>query len=1071
MSVVLTKIKIPQRRKDILRRQRLVDLLHDNIYRKLIFVSAPAGYGKTTLLTDFANDIDAKVCWYRIDRDDIDIVPFALHLISSFQQNYPEFGQETARTIETGGGAPDPIGLGIELVNEMVRQVNDFTILILDDFHWIGEKQPIVDFIETLLEYLPDQVRCVIASRSVYGIPAANLYVRSDLATLGADNLRFRPQELKALVQEHYDIQLSDQQVEEIAKRSDGWIIAILLAIRALEQGIEPRFEQTSGEMYDFLAQEVVALQPEHLRKFLLKTSILDEFNVTICNTILEISDSASLIQELEERNLFLTRIDTDRGDTNFRYHQLFSDFLAQRFEESDPGLKIELHRRAADWYRQNFEWEKAVQHKISAGDREDAAQWIEKIASDLFVAGRTSVISEWVHDLSEPVDVRSKAPWLSLNWAKVLYERGDYSAGDQFLEIAEKELQKGVNIDQLLNLYVTKGISRIYQGQPQQAIDLAEQALELIEENDQDNYYRYQAERLLGIAYRHQGRTRESVKSLELAAKGFREIVETPDTDKNQAIHDLAETLNDLGIAHFDNGNILDAQRYLEEVLSIRRRQRSNLGALVIALNNVGYMYYLLGRYREAWGAYEEAYTIASSIRHHRGIVHILNSRGDLLRDLEDWKAAETSYLEAKRRADSSDHYALFSTYIGLSELERRRRNYHDALYWLREAARIRNQSVESPDYQVGLGQVYLDMGQLEMARQAFNQAITKWEDSEHPNQNQALAYFLAGRVCYELNDPKSSIEYVKRAFSASARLGYDQFIVVAARPSKKYLQFINSKQYNLPQAKNISQRVEDFPNFQSLIQEPAERVEVPGFKLVIQGFGSGAVLKDGEYITVSDWRSTNARALFFFIMDRQGVRKEDIALDLWPDFTQSQATSNFHSTLWRVRKALGSKDAVIFDQNRYVLHPSIEFEYDVRQFEELLSSAFSQDLAAEEKMDLLVRAEDLYSGDFLLDIQGDWADQRRNELIELHQRALEELGFLYFQSAQYLDAKSIFEQLLRVDPYRDDIHLAVMRCLAKSGTPTGAKAHFANYKEFLWKELRAAPQPELQNFCDSLP
>ncbi len=1070
MPVVLTKIKIPLRRKDILRRQRLIDLLHQNIYRKLIFISAPAGYGKTTLLTDFANDVDARVCWYRIDRDDKDIIPFALHLIGSIRQNFSEFGKETMAILEAGGGVPDPIGLGLELINEMVRYVTDFSVLVLDDYHMVGEQQAVVDLIETLLEYLPDHVRLIMASRSVYGIPAANLYVRNDLATISADEMRFRPEELNELIQDHYSVTLSEDQVDEIAQRADGWIIAILLALRALEQGVKPKFQQTSSEMYDFLAQEVVELQPEHLREFLTKTSILDEFNVALCNALLQIDDSQKLLQELEERNLFVTRIETEFGTTNYRYHQLFGEFLAQRLSDTEPETKLILHHRAADWYLQHEFWEDAVYHKMAAGEQEEAAVWMERLASELFIAGRTSVISEWIREITEPVDFRRRAPWLSLTWAKVLYERGDYNQGDEYLEIAESVLKDSTEVNRRASLYVTKGMGRIYQGQPQDALELAQVALKLLEDQP-ENYYTFQAFRLVGMSLRHLGQTDKSVQSLEMAARGFRSIVAKQDMHERQAAHDLAETLNDLGIAHFEHGSVLESQKCLEEVLSIRRKQKSNLGALAIALNNAGYMYYLLGRYREAWRAYEEAYAVASSLRHHRGIVHILNSRGDLLRDLEEWKDAETSYLEAKRRADSSDRYALFSTYIGLSELERRRGNYHDALYWLREAARIRGQSVKSPDYQVGLGQVYLDMGQYDMAAGALNQAIRSWSSNNRPNQNLSLANFLLGRVYFEVGKNSASLNVVKRALEVSAQLGYDQFLVVAARAKIDFLQFLSQQRELGGYIHNIHQRVSDFPSLEALVSTKREQVTLPQFRLKISGFGQGIVYKDEILITSSEWKSSNARALFFFIIDRRGLRKEEIAIDLWPDFTQAKATSNFQSTLWRLRRALGNKDAVVFDQNRYIINPNIELHYDVDEFLSEITLAHGSKVSPTKKIDLLRKAVALYKGDFLLEISGSWVEIRREELLQQYLSALRELGDLLNATREFTKARDIYEQILRIDPYQDAIHLAVMQCLVNLGTPAAAKAHYYNYRDFLWKELKAKPQSDLDDFCATLP
>jgi ATP/maltotriose-dependent transcriptional regulator MalT len=1070
MTVVLTKIKIPYRRKDILRRQRLIDILHNNIDRKLTFISSPAGYGKTTLLTDFAEDVDAVVCWYRIDRDDVDVAPFAVHLVLAFQQQYPEFGKDILPVLQAGGGGLDASGLSVEIVNEMVRKVTDFTLLVLDDYHLVGEKQAIVDLIENILSYLPDQVRIIIASRSVYGIPAASLYVRSDLATLSAEDLRFQPEELKKLVREHYAIDLKEEQVQELADRSDGWIIAILLAIRTLEQGGQPRFLAGGDEMYRFLAEEVVALQPDYLRKFLLHTSILEDFNEESCKAILKIENSQDLIQELEERNLFLTRIETSTGSVDYRYHQLFSEFLEQRFAEIDPVLKINLHERAAEWYSHNGFWEKAIQHKIAAGDRLSAANWMDRSARELFVSGKTSVIADWIRSLTSPVDIRGSAPWLALNWAKVLYERGEYVAGDQFLDIAEKNIQIDQQSYELSSLYVTRGMGKIYQGQPAAALELAQKALVAATEHNAEQYYISQAERLMGLSYRYLGKLATGIEFLRKAELGFRKYSRTENsTEEKDAYHDLAETLTDLGVASYEIGNILDAQKFLEEVIQIRRKQKSNLGGLIIALNNVGYMYYILGRYRQAWNAYEEALSIAQTMRNHRGVVHILNSRGDLLRDLGEWKAAEASYLEARRRAESADNTALFATYFGLSDLERRRGNYHDALYWLREAARIRNQNIESPEYQVGLGQVYLDMGQLEMAGQAFRDAANHLETSNQPSENLSLAYFLYGRVCFETGNLEDALRYLQSALATAARLGYDQFLVVAAKTSQQFLAYANSN-IEHSQLASIVNRSQTLPDFKSLVHAKVEAKKKLQLKLQIKGFGTSTVFKDGEMITVSDWKSTNARGLFFFIIDRGGIRKDEIAIDLWPDFPQAKATSNFHSTLWRVRKALGNKDAIVYDQEKYRLHPDVDYEYEVHDFEAAISAAEDPNQLSDQRMRLLQKAINLYNGEFLPDIPGSWVDLRREALHHTYVRALFTLGESLQQQGKYADAMKYYDRIIAVDPYRDDIQLEIIKCLASSGKSSAAKAQFLNYRDFLWRELKTLPQEDLQAYYDTL-
>src|SRR3990172_1231297 len=232
MAILLTKVRPPQRRKDILHRVRLVDTLHQNLHRKLTFVSAPAGYGKTTLLIDFAADLDAIVCWYLIGPDDNELLQFLRHIVAAFQQQVPDFGHDLEELLNSPGSALDPASLAVELINEIQQKINDFCVLILDDYHLAGENEQVVDFIESFLEHLPDHLRLLIGSRSVYGIPTPNLYIRDELVTISAEELRFRAEELKRLVLQNYHVRLSQEQADELADRADGWIVAILLAVQ-----------------------------------------------------------------------------------------------------------------------------------------------------------------------------------------------------------------------------------------------------------------------------------------------------------------------------------------------------------------------------------------------------------------------------------------------------------------------------------------------------------------------------------------------------------------------------------------------------------------------------------------------------------------------------------------------------------------------------------------------------------------------------------------------------------------------------------------------------------------------
>ena len=256
--MVQSKLRIPKRNPKILRRPRLLDQLHGSAHRKLSFVCAPAGYGKTTLLIDFAEDVDGDIFWYRITEQDLTLPAFFENLLSAFQSQISGFGEELRGLIQ--GGGQSPRFLAMEFVNAVDELVTGYAFLILDDYHVVSDVPEIVEFLDHLLEFLPDQLRIVIGSRSVYGIPTAFLYIQEQLSVIGATELAFRPEELQDLCSQYYQINLTDEQTKQIITESEGWIVAILLALRSGSSTIEiPKILGAREHIYHYLANEVVS--------------------------------------------------------------------------------------------------------------------------------------------------------------------------------------------------------------------------------------------------------------------------------------------------------------------------------------------------------------------------------------------------------------------------------------------------------------------------------------------------------------------------------------------------------------------------------------------------------------------------------------------------------------------------------------------------------------------------------------------------------------------------------------------------------------------------------------------
>ncbi|UYN92124.1 MAG: tetratricopeptide repeat protein [Anaerolineales bacterium] len=1068
MTIVLTKVRAPQRRKDVLRRVRLVDTLHQNLHRKLTFVSAPAGYGKTTLLVDFAADVDAHVCWYRIGPEDGDLVQFAQHIVAAFQQEFPGFGEALEERLNTPGARPDAPSIATELINAVQEQVPDFSVLVLDDYHLAGENQQIVDFLENLLEHLPDHLRILIGSRSVYGIPAASLYIRDELVTIGADELRFRADELQKLVLQNYRMRLSQEEAEELAKRADGWIVALLLAVRAMSTGSMPHFLGNTEQIYTYLAEEVVSQQSEELRQFMLGASIFSDFSEALCNYVMQREDSGDMLRSLEERNLFVSRTETREGNS-YRFHQLFSEFLQDYFARHDPAQLRSLHSRAADWHFQRQEWENAVQHKFASGEVQAAAAWMDAAAEHFYTTGRQALLARWLEDLDKTPGLRQHAPRLILYQAKSLTNQSQFEACLKLLAEAEPILKQRGDAELLANAFITRGMVYRFSGKPQGAIDMAEAAQKLLTAESQHTLQWFQAERLRGVPLHVLGKTEAGIQHISAAVAGMRELAaKGSESSRTVYLFDLAECLNDLGLIHITSGQMLSAQQAFQEALDIHISIRSNLGALASARNNIAYLLHQTGQYQASWKQYMQALGNVRSSGRARVHIGILSGQGALLLDVGDPHEAQASLLAAVEVGETTGELQeLVPVYVSLARVSSAMGDYNESMAWLRKAASQAGSRFSRAEYALHMGWTYANMEQYDLALQQLELALQNW--SSPPQQDQVTAAFLRACVLYKLGKESDGEAQLSQALQGAAQLGYQQFLIPLARDWQAALVRAQAKVPS-PQLADILEQASRATFTRSMLEGEVERTTAEPQLLEVHTLGSSEIRRNGEVLPVTLWRSTRARSLFIYILDRGRVRKDAIGIHFWPDFSPGKVSSNFHATLWRVRQALGFKDSIVFEDDHYSLHPSIQTWYDAREFENYMRMATTTSLPEAEQAELLRQAVRLYRGPYLEDVFMEWADDRREELRGLYLGALELLGNIEVKAGRHREAREIYERIVASDPYRDEAHLALMKSMADSGASSAAILHYKEYQKLLRRELNAEPIEALQTYYQQL-
>jgi two-component SAPR family response regulator len=1067
MQIALSRIRVPQKKAQILKRVRLLDLLHQNIHRKMTFVCASAGFGKTTLLVDFVNDVDAKICWYQVGANDDDFPTFFRYFLSSFQQVYPDLGKDLIELVNEPERI-NPISVALEFTNEAIDEIQDYTLLVLDDYHLVSQNNQIVTFIESVLENLPDQIRLLIGSRSVYGIPSAELYVREELSLISIDDLRFTTNELIDLSRQHFQIKLSDTMAQQIIENTEGWILAILLSLRGEHPtAVIPKLAGAKEQIYNYLREEILGCLNPELRQFILVTSLFTEFTEALCNYVLEIDNAAELINQLKDQNLFITSAETNQG-LYYQYHQLFKEFLLIELHKEISLQEVyALHSRSAEYYTRNHFEDLAIDHLLMAGRKTDAAKLMDQVSIVYSASGRQTQLKDWYTQICDDPDVVNLAPHLIMNVARIYINLGELDEVLKLVNPIEPVFRKNHDSESLANVLVIKGLVYRFTGQYDLCFSVGDEIINLVKQENLDPHFMYQAERLKGMATHFLNRGAEAEQHIAVAVEGMRQLSEERQTDVMK--HELIMTLADQGLFTIKTGNIFQAEKSFAEALEISRRLRGHQGDVAMSANNQAYLYYLQGNYAQAWKYYDQALDAGKTSGWRRIIVDIYNGRGDLLRDIHELDRAVSEYeMALEYKGEAQEDISFGDTHLGLAELERMRDNFNQALFHIREAAHWNADSIELPKYQLLTGNIYFSMGHLELAAEKLDNALQSYTRENHPSIDRALTLLQLAQLEYIENHQEKTIALIKRALADIAALGYDSIFIIHCKEHliflKKIAPVMKNKQLN-----NIIEKASGFDVsfeniFSTLEEETPESLPV----LQILGFGRGDVRLDGTLLAASSWKSVGARALFFYIINKGRVTKDDISLEFWPEFSQGKVNSNFHATLWRVRNALGHKEMISFDGEYYQLNSEVSYYYDVFEFEDRVKKFKQSNVSTTDRRDWGYQAISLYKDDFLIDIDMIWAHERRQELLQMATQIVGDMAEIEFTEGHYENARELYNKAISLDSYQDIFHVGLIKTLIAMGDRSSAISHINQYQQTLMDELGIELSPELVELID---
>ena len=637
-----TKLTLPRLRQNPVTRPRLLERLNTavspdgRIQPKLTLITGSAGYGKTTLATQWIAQMERPVAWLSLDANDNDEARFLAYLFAAIGTVREDVGEAALARLTTTYLYNETEAILTALLNDLALG-EETAVIVLDDYHLITAPA-VHQAVTFILQNMPVQLHLIITSRSEPPLPLALLRARDALNWIGSRDLRFTPDEAAQFLQQTMGLELSSSQIEQLDEQVEGWVTGLQLIALALQESVSlpEAFSGSQRYLVDYLADQVLNRQPPEIQEFLLQTAVLSQFNAGLCEQLTG-GPSQQLLEQIEAANLFLVPLDAERRW--YRYHHLFGDFLHGRLQQQKSAEQITyLHQQAACWYHEAGQPLVAVDHALAAKDYELAIQLMETVARDVLMFGEGITLRQWVEAL--PEEMQTARPRLTLFYIWSLIRTGEFSQAKRLLEAVSDQLDTPLLWGEWSAL---RARIAVITGDTEINIRFSNKALAKLPEDQ--HMLRSEVAINLGFSYLQRA-------ELDAARDAFAEAAQN-------STHDPG--LWAVMFATFYWGQTHERQAQLKEAFAIYERGLATAVSQQANSAAVGFMHLGLGKLLYEWNRLAEAET---HLRHalacaersgdHKMLIYSRESLAQLLVTLGDWPAAEALVVALEQQIQS---------------------------------------------------------------------------------------------------------------------------------------------------------------------------------------------------------------------------------------------------------------------------------------------------------------------------------------------------------------------------------------------------------------------------------
>lgn len=1053
-----TKIIPPRRRTELLSRKRLLDILFDSLDRKLTLVSAPAGYGKTSLLIDFVTQSELPCCWLALDRLDREPQRFIAYLIAALAERFPAFGRQSASMLGSlfSLGADDIERMLVTLINETYEQIHEHFVLILDDFHLVSDVQPIQSFLNRFVQLVDENCHIVISSRVLTSLSDLPLMVaRDQVSGLSFSDLAFHADEIQALLAQNNDLHISEAEAHTLLEKTEGWVTGLQFigAGRSLVKSVS----NTGVGLFDFLGQQVLDRQSPDLQKFLLRTSVLEEFDASLCQAVLshlhpEPQNWQNWINAVVQNNLFVLPVGAD--GKWLRYHHLFRDFLRARFEQLHPEEVKSILTYLGRAYEGFGEWERAyyIYKQLNEGDI--LAEMIERSSMSMLQRALLTIES-WLNDLSFSA-LQTRPGILSIR-GTIMYMKGNLHEGLSLLDQAVQFHRDDKDISGLTLSLIRRATAYRFLGDYKASLSDAEEVIRLAEPDEKLQVFYAGALRVKGLALYRLGQARQAAEFLERSLNLYIYLNDAPS---------IPILFTEAGMVYQAMGSYTKAGTVYEKALQIWRKE-GNLSWQANLLNNLGVLRQFQGEYEKAALAFEEGLVCAQRSGYARMEALISLGLGDLSAELEDFGVAQLNYLHAEEIIrEMNDRFLLHYLAMAQAVLSLLQDKIKEAHQFIDTAATM----MQSGDSLYEKGLFNFVSGRLSLVEGYPSQAIIQLEEAGRcfledgrKAESDANSIWLAA-AHHQLGNHAVARQMIAKISSGRGQAMHG--IYVAVHQARKWLDELQRdaevKRTVGDLLARASQLASRMPSTRRHLHRMTRVIHIPNPHLTIRAFGKAFISISGKPLTVADWHTQSVRELFFFfLISEKPLTREQVAEALWPDIDNPKKIKlRFKNDIYRLRRAVG-QDVIVYEDIFYSFNRALDFEYDVEAFESFLTRAKSA-MDIEERIMLYQKAVDLVSGPFLDDLYADWVFMERERLGQLYLGALLTLADLLLKQAQMERAISTCQRALVYDPVNEEAYALSMQIYHRMGDRSSLIRTYQACKNALQHNIGLPPSNE---------